>query len=179
MRGKRQAHVLLFTRLALYTGARTGAILDLTWDRVDFDTGLIDFRVPGRRLTKKRRTVTPMTRKLRRMLKHAKRHARGRHVVSWAGERIDRVAKSCIAHAERVGIAGFSPHVLRHTFASWAVQRRVPIFTVGKALGRPSPRRRSGMRSSRQTTCWTPWSGLAGSESATCAEFPRRSRVLR
>jgi integrase len=96
---------------------------------------LIDFRVPGRRLTKKRRTVTPMTRKLRRMLKHAKRQARGRHVVSWAGERIDRVAKSCIAHAERAGIAGFSPHVLRHTFASWAVQRRIPIFTVGKALG--------------------------------------------
>jgi len=134
MRGRRHRHVLLFTRLALYTGARTGAILDLTWDRVNFDTGLIDFRKPGRRVTRKRRGVKPMTRKIRRMLLHAKKHARGAHVISWAGERIDRVAKACIAHAEKAGIKGFSPHVLRHTFASWAVQNRVSIYTVGKAL---------------------------------------------
>jgi integrase len=69
------------------------------------------------------------------MLLHAHKHSRSAHVVSWAGERIDRVAKSCIAHAEKAGIEGFSPHVLRHTFASWAVQKRVPIYTVGKALG--------------------------------------------
>ncbi len=134
-RGKRHDHVTLFTRLALYTGARTGAILDLTWDRVDFDAGLIDFRKPGRRVTKKRRTVTPMTRKVRRMLAHAYRHRRGPHVISWAGERIDRVAKAVNSHAEKAGVSGFSPHVLRHTFASWAVQRRVPIYMVGKALG--------------------------------------------
>lgn len=135
VRGKRHSHVLLFARLALYTGARTGAILDLTWDRVDFDRGLIDYRKPGRKVTKKRRTIAPMTRKVRRMLLHAHKHARSRHVVSWAGERIDRVAKACIAHAAKAGIEDFSPHVLRHTFASWAVQKRVPIYTVGKALG--------------------------------------------
>jgi len=135
VRGKRHRHVLLFARLALYTGARTGAILDLTWDRVNFETGLIDFRKPGRRQTKKRRTITPMTRKVRRMLLHAKKHARSGHVIEWAGDRIDRVAKAVNSHATKAGIKGFSPHVLRHTFASWAVQRRVPIFTVGKALG--------------------------------------------
>lgn len=135
VRNKIHRHVILFARLALYTGARTGAILDLTWDRIDFDRGLIDFRVPGRKETKKRRTITPMTRKVRRMLLHAHKHATGKHVISWAGERIDRVAKACIGHAEKAGIADFSPHVLRHTFASWAVQQRVPIYTVGRALG--------------------------------------------
>lgn len=135
VRAKIHRHVILFTRLALYTGARTAAILDLTWDRVDFDRGLIDYRKPGRPQTKKRRTITPMTRKVRRMLLHAQKHATGKHVISWAGERIDRVAKACIAHAEKAGIEDFSPHVLRHTFASWAVQKRVPIYTVGKALG--------------------------------------------
>lgn len=135
LRGKRQRHVLLFVRLALYTSARTGAVLDLSWDRVNFDAGLIDFRKPGRKVTKKRRTVTPMTRKLRRMLKHAKRHSNASHVIAWGGERIDRVAKAANAAAERAGIEGFSPHVLRHTFASWAVQRGVSIYTVGKALG--------------------------------------------
>lgn len=134
-RGKRFTHHLLFTRLALYTGARTGAILDLTWDRVDFARGLIDFRVPGRRVTKKRRTLAPMTKKVRRMLLHARKHAKGDHVIMWAGKRIDRVAKAVIAHGEKAGVKDFSPHVLRHTFASWAVRNRVSIYTVGKALG--------------------------------------------
>src|SRR5262249_31474822 len=35
-------HVRLFTILAMATGARMGAILGLTWDRVDFEHGLID-----------------------------------------------------------------------------------------------------------------------------------------
>jgi integrase len=135
VRGKRHRHVLLFARLALYTSARTGAILDLTWDRVNFDAGLIDFRKPGRKPTKKRRTVAPMTPMLRRMLLHTKKHSRSPFVVSWAGDGIGRVAKAFIAHAEKAGLEGVTPHVLRHTFASWAVQKGVPIYTVGKALG--------------------------------------------
>lgn len=135
VRDKIPRHVILFTRLALYTGARSGAILDLTWDRVNFDAGLIDFRKPGRRVTKKARTVAPMTPLLRRMLLHAKKHSRSRFVVSWAGEGVGRVAKAFSAHAEKAGLADVSPHVMRHTFASWAVQKGVPIYTVGKALG--------------------------------------------
>ena len=46
--------------LAVTTLARPGALLDLTWDRVDLDSGLIDFAVPGRRETKKRRPVVPL-----------------------------------------------------------------------------------------------------------------------
>lgn len=134
LRGPRQRHLLLFARLALYTGARTGAILDLTWDRVNFEAGLIDFRKPGRRETKKRRGVKPMTPLLRRMLLHARKRSRSRYVVSWAGEGVGRIAKAFIAHAERVGLEDVTPHVLRHTFASWAVRKGVPIYTVGKAL---------------------------------------------
>lgn len=135
IRGKRHRHVLLFTRLALYTGARTGAILDLTWDRVDFEGGRIDYRKPGRRITKKGRTVSPMTPALRRALLHAKKHSRSTHVISWAGERIDRVAKSVISHAEKAGLEDVSPHVLRHTFATWGARKGVPIWLLGKALG--------------------------------------------
>jgi integrase len=56
-------------------------------------------------------------------------------VVSWAGERIDRIAKALIANAEKAGLAGFSPHVLRHTFATWGARKGVPIWLLGKALG--------------------------------------------
>lgn len=135
LRRKRSRHVLVFARLALYTGARTGAILDLTWDRVKFDAGLIDYRKPGRRVTKKKRVIAPMTPPVRRMLMSAKRRARSDHVVEWGGQGVGRVAKAFIDAAEDVGLDDVSPHVLRHTFASWAAIKRVPIYHIGKALG--------------------------------------------
>lgn len=135
LRGPRTRHVLLFTRLALYTGARTGAILDLTWDRVDFRQGLIDYTLPGVHQTSKRRVVSAMSPLLRRALRHAKKRARSAHVIEWAGQRIDRIAKAFIAHAEAIGLEGVTPHVLRHTFATWAVREGAPIFMVGRALG--------------------------------------------
>jgi len=46
--------------LAFTTGARKGSILSLTWDRVNFQTGMIDFHEPGRRLTRKRRSIVPI-----------------------------------------------------------------------------------------------------------------------
>lgn len=41
-----ETHTRLFILLALYTGARTGAILELTWDRVDLDNMTVDYRAP-------------------------------------------------------------------------------------------------------------------------------------
>jgi integrase len=48
-------HIRVFVEIALRTGARSGAIKSLTWDRVDFGQRLIDFREPGRIQTRKKR----------------------------------------------------------------------------------------------------------------------------
>src|SRR5690242_7930441 len=64
-------HVRLFVTLALATGARMGAILDLTWDRVDFEHGTIDFMPAGRDKSNKRRTVVAMAPKARAALEEA------------------------------------------------------------------------------------------------------------
>lgn len=135
LRGPRSRHVLLFAKIALYTGARTGAILDLTWDRVDFEAGLLHFPMPGKRQTKKRRTVSPMGAILRSGLLAAYKRRRSEHVIEWAGQRIDRVAKAFITASKTAAIKNVSPHVLRHTFATWAVRKGAPIYMVGKALG--------------------------------------------
>lgn len=42
-------HVRLVFAIALATGARSAAILDLTWDRVNFERRTIDFRLPDQR----------------------------------------------------------------------------------------------------------------------------------
>ena len=138
--GDRTRHLLLFTRLGLYTGARTTAILELTWDRVDFRHGLIKYPVPGRAETKKGRAVVPMTPRLRRMLLAAKRayessgESHG-HVIAYRGEPCVRIVRAFSRHMDELGLGEVTPHTLRHTCASWAAQNGVPLFLIGKLLG--------------------------------------------
>jgi integrase len=132
---KRVGHLVLFTRLALYTGARTGAILDLTWDRVDLDRGMVWYPLPGRRQTKKRRAVVPLEANLLRALRRAQGKAKGAHVIMWGGQPVARIARAFRRHARAAGLVDVSPHTLRHTFATWAAQKGVPLFQIGGVLG--------------------------------------------
>jgi integrase len=50
----------LFLAIAIATAQRPAHVLELTWDRVDFETGVIDFQDPVRRRTKKVRPTVPM-----------------------------------------------------------------------------------------------------------------------
>lgn len=74
-------HVKTAIHLMLATGARIGAILDLTWERVDFERGQIDYRsdAVGPR---KGRAVVPMNSGLRAALTVA---ALTDQVIEWAG----------------------------------------------------------------------------------------------
>ena len=49
-------HVKTFLATCLYTGARAGAVLELTWDRIDLDARPIDLGAGGRRQGKSGRT---------------------------------------------------------------------------------------------------------------------------
>lgn len=121
----------VFLWLALQTTARMGAIFDLTWDRVDFEIDKIDYRKPGRRVTKKRRAVVPISTTLKPILLEAYAQRTGENVVPgfapW--DAIDALRK-------RAGIEiRVSPHVLRHTGATLMLRRGVPIWIVAGILG--------------------------------------------
>lgn len=132
-------HVRLFIILALATGARAGAILDLTWDRVDFDAGTVDYRPTGRHQTNKRRTVVPMNATAREALTEAYRARLSDYVVEYGGKPIGSVKKAIERLSARTGIA-FSPHVLRHTSAVWMAQDNVPMQMISQYLGHTSTR---------------------------------------
>ena len=132
-------HVKLFLTLGLSTGARAAAILDLTWDRIDFAHGTIDYRPAGRHQTNKRRTVVPMNATARGMLEEAYAARLTDYVIEFQRKQVGSIKKSL----ERLGAATgikVSPHVLRHTCAVWMAQEDVPMQKIAQYLGHTSTR---------------------------------------
>ena len=130
-------HVMLFVALGLETAARRGAIYDLTWDRIDLVRGVIDYRKPGRRVTKKRRVQVPISDRLLPVLEEAK--ARAAQAPGAPGGRVlgdtACIRKAFRNFADRLGMAWVTPHVLRHTWASLAAMNGVPLFDIAQVLG--------------------------------------------
>jgi len=132
-------HVKLFVEIALGTGARMGAILDLTWDRVDLKHGLIDFKPAGRAETNKRRVEVGITPRLREKLEEAREAALTDYVIEYGGKQVASVKRAIAAAAKRSGVQ-CSPHVFRHTAAVWMAQADVPLDRIAQVLGHTSTR---------------------------------------
>lgn len=130
-------HIRLFIVLALTTAGRASAILDLTWDRVDFERGLIALG-DGRRREKGRATV-PMTGSARAALLEAQQAAVTDHVVEYGGKRVHSIKKSFARTVEAAGLVDVSPHVLRHTAAVWMAEAGVSMPEIASYLGHTNP----------------------------------------
>lgn len=136
----RAYHLALFTRIALATGARTAAILALTWDRVDLDARLIDFSEPGRIETSKRRATVPINDDLFAVLDEARERATTDYVIEWGDRQVKRVVKGIGAAAKRAGLKSVTAHTLRHTAATWMAQAGTDLWRIGGVLGHADPR---------------------------------------
>lgn len=128
-------HVKVFIALAAYTGARAGAILDLTWDRVGRN---IDYNVPGRATTRKRRATSTIPPQLAAVLQEAKSAALSPYVVEFAGGRVQSVKHGFYNATVRAGLKGVTPHTLRHSFATWLAMGGMDMRKIADALGHTS-----------------------------------------
>jgi len=135
MEGATLPHVRLFINLATGTAARNRALLDLTWDRVDFERGKIDLRNPALTLPHKGRAIVPMNRTVRAALLLALEGRTGTHVVEWAGKPVASVKRGLAVAARRAGLGKVSPHVLRHTAAVHMAEAGVPMEEIASYLG--------------------------------------------
>jgi len=124
-------HVALFIRLAVYTGARRQAILQLTWDRVDLSTGVVDFRLPGVVHRRKRRAVTALPAKLVSTLRRRKAKARGTNVISRHGKPVGSIKRAFRTVAKAAGLPWVTPHVFKHTAVTWALRVVSPWMVEG------------------------------------------------
>lgn len=132
--GCRAPHVRLAVILLLATGARVGAVLDLTWDRVDFERGVIDLRLPDG-LTRKGRAVVPMNRMARAALESAVEARLTDHVVEWGGKRVRSIRSGYRAALERAGMQGIHIHQIRHSVAVRMLAAGQSIEAVAQYLG--------------------------------------------
>jgi integrase len=127
---------LVFVLIGLSSGARTGAILELTWDKIDEAAGTVDFRSSQATAPRKKgRAVVPIGDMLREALSIAKTHANGPYVIHRNGKPISSVQRMIGRVAKRSGITDFTAHVMRHTVASLLLQGGADLLRVSRLLG--------------------------------------------
>jgi integrase len=128
-------HARLYVLLGLYTMARPTAILELTWDRVDFDKGVVDLNPRGRRQTKKKRPVVPLNEEAIEALKLAYEARQTEYVIERGAKPVKSIKKAFQAASERSGITA-TPYTLRHTGAVWAAESgKVTMPELAQFLG--------------------------------------------
>lgn len=140
-------HLARFILVGLYTGTRASAICSAALKvtdaagHVDLEQGVFYRRVHGRRETNKRQ---PPVRLPPRLLAHMRRWAKDRgedtiskkYVVEWQGKAIGEVNKGFAAAVQRAGLGDdVTPHVLRHTAATWMMQNGADLWDAAGFLG--------------------------------------------
>jgi integrase len=130
----RAPHARLYVLLGLYTMARPSAILELTWDRVDFARRLIDLNPAGRKQTAKKRPVVKANDELFAALEEAYAARQCAYVVERGAKRVASVKKAFQAASERSGIY-VTPYTLRHTGAVWAAEAGISMAALAQFMG--------------------------------------------
>lgn len=132
--GAHDPHVRLALILLLGTAARVGAILELTWDRVDFERGTINLRADGS-ATRKGRAVVPMNAGTRAALDVARRAGISDFVIERAGRPVKSIRNGVQGAIRRSGIGHVRIHDLRHTAAVTMLAHGIPLEKVSQVLG--------------------------------------------
>jgi len=135
----KQPHIKLYVRLALATAARRGALLSLTWDRVDMQRRQIDLREASD-VGRKKRAVVPINEQLFADLKDAYEARQTDYVIEYAGAQVGNIKKGFMAAVARAGLDDVTPHDLRHTAAVWMAEGGRPMAEISQFLGHSSTR---------------------------------------
>jgi len=129
-----------FVAFCLYTAQRTGAVINLTWDRVDMANGIVNFNDPAMRLAERRkgRAVLPITGPLRRILERRREMRSGDYVFNLAGRPLAGVDRTFKTACRKAGVDQATLHTLRHTAATMALNNGASTEQVQKLLAHKS-----------------------------------------
>lgn len=138
-------HVARFILIGVYTGTRHNALLNIRWTsslqggHIDLERGIVYRKGAAERETSKRRPAVRVSGRLQAFLHRWHRADRSEgcsHVISFNGAAILKM-KRAWAHVVREAGLGrdVTPHVLRHTCASWLLWQGHTIWDVAGVIG--------------------------------------------
>ena len=131
-------HVQLFLHIAICTGARKEAILNMQWEtHIDFEKGTIwpGFKQGG----KARSKPIPMTQAAKAALQNAYQASTSPWVIEYGGDQVKDVKRGLRAAYERAKIETSAPaHVIRHTAGAWMAIEGVSMLEIARRLGHQS-----------------------------------------
>jgi integrase len=136
-------HLARFILVGVYTGTRHAAICSAAFNsaigrgHIDLNSGVFYRRRQGSRQTNKRQPPVRLPARLLAHLRRWKQLGIARHaVVEWNGKPIASVRKSFAAAANAAGIdRHITPHICRHTAATWAMQKGANVWDAAGYLG--------------------------------------------
>jgi integrase len=167
--------VCLFILIAIYTGQRAEAILELRWTIgrdggwVDLDRERINFLADGASQSDKRRAHLVIPPRLLRFLRYAYAKSKSNYVFEFRGERISCNKKAFSIALQNSGfdVRGRSRHTLRDTCITWLLDAGVSPWHIGQFVelsvemvlgvyGKKTPggRERAAMREKLQIDNW-------------------------
>ncbi|WP_318013731.1 site-specific integrase [Paracoccus sp. DMF] len=131
-------HIRLAMLLMLGTAGRIGALLELTWDRVDLDRRIIKLATNDIGPRKGRATV-PVNDDLMAALAVAKDAGVSDYVIEWGGRRVGSIKAEFNAAVKRAKTDHCTPHDLRRTAGRFMADGGVPIEEIAQFLGHSNP----------------------------------------
>ncbi|WP_170429155.1 tyrosine-type recombinase/integrase [Ruegeria arenilitoris] len=130
-------HLHVAIVLMLSTAGRVGAVLELTWDRIDFQNRTIDLRVEETGPRKKRAFV-PMNEGTYKLLSAWKPMCDSEFVVEYKSGGVNSISNAFRKATIRAKLKNVTPHVLRHTAAVHMVASGSSMERVSQYLGHSS-----------------------------------------
>lgn len=127
--------------VSLFAGLRAGEVHHLNWGDVDFVTGLLYIRDPKNKISRHAFITAEIKEMLQRRFQGQSKeelifpgqYGQERGDVSDTFERVvEEIGLNKGVQDTRLRVVF---HTLRHTFASWLVQRGTPLYTVAELMG--------------------------------------------
>ena len=137
--GAPSEHLVDFIYWMVGTAARPSAIVELTWEQVDFENGIIHLNAQGRKQNKKRRPSVKLPEALRNRYYNKGNYPKSGAVISYNGEAVKSVRTAWRRTRTKVGLDNkVNMYSLRHTAARWMRKEGVPAWDVSAQLGHKS-----------------------------------------